>query len=105
MQTKDIDITVDSSAAMLKQGDRQLIATIVSPKDATFSAEEPPSPMDPENGRKHKGIHLREVIVCTPCLKLHRSAPASRPGHRDGKVTREADAHGLLLHGEWGCRP
>ena len=52
MQTRDIDITVGGSTATLKQGDRQLIATIVSPKDATFSAEEPPPPIDPENGRK-----------------------------------------------------
>lgn len=52
MQTRDIEITVDGPTATLKQGDRQLIATIVSPKGATFSAEAPPPPLDPENGRK-----------------------------------------------------
>lgn len=52
MQTRDLDITVDGPTATLKQGDRQLIATLVSPKGATFSVEQPPPPLDPENGRK-----------------------------------------------------
>lgn len=52
MQTRDTDITVDGPTATLKQGDRQLIATLVSPKGATFSVEQPPPPLDPENGRK-----------------------------------------------------
>jgi hypothetical protein len=43
---------VDGPTATLKQGDRQLIATLVSPKGATFSVEQPPPPLDPENGRK-----------------------------------------------------
>ena len=52
MQTRDLDISVDGPTATLKQGDRQLIATLVSPKGATFSVEQPPPPLDPENGRK-----------------------------------------------------
>ncbi len=52
MQTQSIEIAVDGPTATLKQGDRQLIATILSPKGATFSTEEPPPPADPENGRK-----------------------------------------------------
>ena len=52
MQTKDIEITVDGPTATLKKGDKQLIATIVSPKGAVFSADEPPPPTDLQNGRK-----------------------------------------------------
>lgn len=76
MQTQSIDIAVDGSTATLKQGDRQLLATIVSPKGATFTAEEPPPPADPENGRKlgtatpdYEGENIKTLKATVPATK------------------------------------
>ena len=76
MQTQSVEIAVDGATATLKQGDRQLIATIVSPKGATFSAEEPPPPTDPQNGRKlgtatpdFEGENIKTLKATVPAAK------------------------------------
>lgn len=69
MMTK-AEIAPDGASAILTQGDKKLLATIVSPKGATFSAGDPPEPVSEQSrtvGKdkdgKGEGVKILQATV------------------------------------------